>query len=73
MPGLEAPALFGLGRSPCCGATTQSAIDDFNKALQLDPAATSIHYPLGTGPARGKTRRGGKASIWRNAVTACPP
>jgi hypothetical protein len=45
MPGLEAPALFGLGQIALLRRDYQSAIDDFSKALQLDSAATSIHYP----------------------------
>ncbi len=47
VPGLEAPALFGLGQIALLRRDYASAIDDFNKALQFDPAATRIHYPLG--------------------------
>jgi tetratricopeptide (TPR) repeat protein len=46
MPGLEAPALFGLGQIALLRRDYANAIDDFSKALQLDPAATRIHYPL---------------------------
>ena len=46
VPGLEAPALFGLGQIALLRRDYASAIDDFNKALQFDPAATRIHYPL---------------------------
>jgi tetratricopeptide (TPR) repeat protein len=45
-PGLEAPALFGLGQIALLRREYASAIDDFSKALQFDPAATRIHYPL---------------------------
>lgn len=45
-PGLEAPALFGLGQIALLRRNYASAIDDFSKALKLDPAATRIHYPL---------------------------
>ena len=45
-PGLEAPALFGLGQIALLRRDYASAIDDFSKALQFDPAATRIHYPL---------------------------
>jgi tetratricopeptide (TPR) repeat protein len=44
--GLEAPALFGLGQIALLRRDYASAIDDFNKALQFDPGATRIHYPL---------------------------
>ncbi|MGB7931790.1 MAG: tetratricopeptide repeat protein [Gammaproteobacteria bacterium] len=47
VPGLEAPALFGLGQIALLRRDYASAIDDFSKALQFDPAATRIHYPLG--------------------------
>jgi tetratricopeptide (TPR) repeat protein len=47
VPGLEAPALFGLGQIALLQRDYASAIDDFSKALQFDPAATRIHYPLG--------------------------
>jgi tetratricopeptide (TPR) repeat protein len=46
IPGLEAPALFGLGQIALLRRDYASAIDDFSKALQFDPAATRIHYPL---------------------------
>jgi tetratricopeptide (TPR) repeat protein len=46
IPGLEAPALFGLGQIALLRRDYTSAIDDFSKALQFDPAATRIHYPL---------------------------
>jgi len=46
-PGLEAPALFGLGQIALLRRDYTGAIDDFSKALQFDPAATRIHYPLG--------------------------
>ena len=46
VPGLEAPALFGLGQIALLRRDYASAIDDFSKALQFDPAATRIHYPL---------------------------
>jgi tetratricopeptide (TPR) repeat protein len=46
IPGLEAPALFGLGQIALLQRDYASAIDDFSKALKLDPAATRIHYPL---------------------------
>jgi tetratricopeptide (TPR) repeat protein len=44
--GLEAPALFGLGQIALLRRDYTNAIDDFSKALQFDPAATRIHYPL---------------------------
>jgi len=44
--GLEAPALFGLGQIALLRRDYSDAIDDFSKALQFDPAATRIHYPL---------------------------
>jgi tetratricopeptide (TPR) repeat protein len=47
VPGLEAPALFGRGQIALLRRDYASAIDDFSKALQFDPAATRIHYPLG--------------------------
>jgi tetratricopeptide (TPR) repeat protein len=47
VPGLEAHALFGLGQIALLRRDYASAIDDFSKALQFDPAATRIHYPLG--------------------------
>jgi len=47
VPGLKAPALFGLGQIALLRRDYASAIEDFSKALQIDPAATRIHYPLG--------------------------
>jgi tetratricopeptide (TPR) repeat protein len=44
--GLEAAALFGLGQIALLRRDYTDAIDDFSKALQYDPAATRIHYPL---------------------------
>jgi tetratricopeptide (TPR) repeat protein len=46
MPGLEAPALFGLGQIALLRRDYAGAIDAFSKSLQFDPAATRIHYPL---------------------------
>lgn len=44
--GLEAAALFGLGQIALLRRDYESAIGEFSKALQSDPAATRIHYPL---------------------------
>ena len=46
MQGLEAAARFGLGQIALLRRDYTDAIDDFTKALQFDPAATRIHYPL---------------------------
>jgi tetratricopeptide (TPR) repeat protein len=46
IPGLEAAAYYGLGQIALLRRDYANAIDDFSKALQFDPAATRIHYPL---------------------------
>jgi tetratricopeptide (TPR) repeat protein len=46
VPGLEAAAYYGLGQIAMLRRDYAGAIDDFNKALQFDPAASRIHYPL---------------------------
>jgi tetratricopeptide (TPR) repeat protein len=46
IPGLQAPALYGLGQIALLRRDYTTAVDDFSQALKLDPAATRIHYPL---------------------------
>lgn len=44
--GLEAASLYGLGQIALLNRDFDSAIDYFNRALQQDPDASRIHYPL---------------------------
>jgi tetratricopeptide (TPR) repeat protein len=44
--GLEAASLYGLGQIALLNRNFDSAIDYFNRALEKDPDATRIHYPL---------------------------
>jgi len=46
VPGLQAAAYYGLGQIALLNRDYAGAIDDFGKALQFDPAATRVHYPL---------------------------
>lgn len=45
-PGLEAAALFGLGQIALLRRDHKTAIEYFTAALDFDPEATRIHYPL---------------------------
>jgi tetratricopeptide (TPR) repeat protein len=44
--GLEAASLYGLGQIALLQRDHDTAIDAFTRALQYDPAASRIHYPL---------------------------
>jgi tetratricopeptide (TPR) repeat protein len=44
--GLEAAALYGLGQIALLQRDYDTAIDAFTRALEYDPAASRIHYPL---------------------------
>lgn len=44
--GLEAPSLYGLGQIALLQRDYAAAIDYFTRALEYDPAASRIHYPL---------------------------
>jgi tetratricopeptide (TPR) repeat protein len=44
--GLEAAALYGLGQIALLQRDYDTAIDVFTRALEFDPAASRIHYPL---------------------------
>jgi tetratricopeptide (TPR) repeat protein len=44
--GLEAASLYGLGQIALLNRDFESAIDYFSRALQEDPDASRIHYPL---------------------------
>jgi tetratricopeptide (TPR) repeat protein len=44
--GLEAASLFGLGQVALLKRDYDTAIDMFTRALEHEPAATRIHYPL---------------------------
>lgn len=44
--GLEAASLYGLGQIALLNRNFDGAIDYFNRALEIDPDATRIHYPL---------------------------
>jgi tetratricopeptide (TPR) repeat protein len=44
----SAAALYGMGRVALAKKNYQDAAKYFEEALQLDPAASSIHYPLST-------------------------
>ena len=46
MPGLEAASLYGLGQIARLRRDDGTAIDYFTRALELDPDATRVHYPL---------------------------
>jgi tetratricopeptide (TPR) repeat protein len=47
--GLRSPAaLYGMGRIALARKNHQDAVKFFEEALQLDPAATILHYPLAT-------------------------
>ena len=42
----SAAALFGLGRVAAAEGDHQSAVSHFERALELQPYADRIHYPL---------------------------
>ena len=44
--GLEAASLYGLGQVALLQRDYDSAIDYFTRALEIEPGATRIHYPL---------------------------
>ena len=44
--GLEAASLYGLGQVALLTRDYPTAIDAFSRALEHDPAASSIHFPL---------------------------
>lgn len=44
--GLEAASLYGLGQVALLQRDFATAIDYFERALAIEPAATRIHYPL---------------------------
>ncbi|MGB5178056.1 MAG: tetratricopeptide repeat protein [Gammaproteobacteria bacterium] len=44
--GLEAASLYGLGQIALLRRDYDTAIDAFTRALEYDPAASRIHYPL---------------------------
>ena len=44
--GLEAAALYGLGQVALLQRNYDAAIAAFTRALEYDPAASRIHYPL---------------------------
>ncbi|MGB5717810.1 MAG: tetratricopeptide repeat protein, partial [Gammaproteobacteria bacterium] len=44
--GLEAASLYGLGQIALLQRDHDTAIDAFTRALEYDPAASRIHYPL---------------------------
>jgi tetratricopeptide (TPR) repeat protein len=44
--GLEAASLYGLGQIALLQRDYDTAIDAFTRALEYDPAASRIHYPL---------------------------
>jgi tetratricopeptide (TPR) repeat protein len=44
--GLEAASLYGLGQIALLQRDYDTAIDAFSRALEYDPAASRIHYPL---------------------------
>ncbi len=44
--GLEAASLYGLGQIALLQRDYDTAIDAFTRALQYEPAASRIHYPL---------------------------
>jgi len=44
--GLEAASLYGLGQIALLQREYDTAIDVFTRALEYDPAASRIHYPL---------------------------
>jgi tetratricopeptide (TPR) repeat protein len=47
--GLRSPAaLYGMGRIALARKNYQDAVKFLEEALQLDPAASSLHYPLAT-------------------------
>jgi tetratricopeptide (TPR) repeat protein len=45
-PGLEAAALYGLGQVALLQRNYDTAITAFTRALEYNPAASRIHYPL---------------------------
>lgn len=46
VPGLEAAASYGLGQIDLLRRDYTDAIQRFERALEIDPEATRIHYPL---------------------------
>jgi tetratricopeptide (TPR) repeat protein len=45
-PGLRAAALYYLGRIDLLKQDYRRAVERFNEALDIDPEATGVHYPL---------------------------
>jgi tetratricopeptide (TPR) repeat protein len=46
LPGLEAAASYGLGQIALLQRDYRTAIQRFERALEIDPDATRVHYPL---------------------------
>jgi tetratricopeptide (TPR) repeat protein len=46
VPGLEAAASYGLGQIALLQRDYAAAIQRFGRVLEIDPAATRVHYPL---------------------------
>lgn len=66
--GLEAAALKGLGQIALLERDYPAAIDYFNRALELQPRASSIHYPLAQALRASGDREGAKAHLEQRGV-----
>ena len=66
--GLEAASLKGLGQIALLQRDYPAAIDYFNRALELQPRASSIHYPLAQALRASGDREGAKAHLEQRGV-----
>ena len=66
--GLQAAALSGLGQIALMERDYPAAIDYFNQALELQPRASSIHYPLAQALRATGDREGAKVHLEQRGV-----